>query len=123
MLEELTIKQLTEMAVRENLSVAHRNKTDLVTRLHEHYDGMCTATPDEEFFKYMRKTWKEAQATESKSQKQHFQECMESWHQEVPAQEELTDKQLKAHFHMAQIVKCSNPSKELIEYYKRGKEA
>ena len=72
MLEELTIKQLTEMAVRENLSVAHRNKTDLVNRLHEHYDGMCTATPDEEFFKYMRKTWKEAQTTEKKSKNNTF---------------------------------------------------
>ena len=123
MLEELTIPQLKEMATREKISVSYKRKSDLVSRLHDHYDKMCTATPGEEFFKYMRKTWKEAQATESKSQKEHFQECMESWHLGSHSLIELTPQQLKAHFEMAQIVKSSNPSEELIEYYVRGKEA
>ena len=50
MLEELTIPKLTEMCVRENVSVAYKHKSDLVDRLHQHYDEMCTATPEKEFF-------------------------------------------------------------------------
>ena len=37
-LEELTIPQLTEMCVRENVSVVYKHKSDLVDRLHQHYD-------------------------------------------------------------------------------------
>ena len=122
-LEELTIPQLTEMCQRERISVTHRHKSDLVDRLHNHYDGMCTATPEKDFFMYMRETWKKAQAADDKSKKEHFQECMENWHNDVPSLMELSDSQLKAHFEMSQIVKSSNPGDELIKYYARGKEA
>ena len=122
-LEELTIPQLTAMCARENVSVAHTRKSDLVDRLHQHYDEICTATPEKEFFTYMRKAWKEAKAAKDKSKKEHFQECMKNWHHDVPSLIELTDSQIKAHAEMAQIVKSSEPGEELIKYYVRGKEA
>ena len=45
-LEEQTIPVLCEICEREGLSVVHQRKTDLVERLHNHYDETFTATPD-----------------------------------------------------------------------------
>ena len=59
MLEEVTISPLTEMCVREDISVTFQRKSDLVERLHKCYDESFTATPDKKFFAYMWGQWKE----------------------------------------------------------------
>ena len=85
MLEEATITALTEMCVREGISASFQRKSDLVERLHKFYDESFTATPDKEFFAYMRGKWKEAKASgeanavyDKAAKLVHFTECMYS---------------------------------------------
>ena len=123
-IEELTIPELTELCRRENISTTFTRKADLVQRLHQHYDEVCTATPDETFFGFLRKTWKEAQASDDKSKEEHFQDCINRWQEGIPAaDDDMTDEQRKALKELEQISKSSKPGLELLKYYRRGKEA
>ena len=122
-IEDLTTRELIDLCVRENISAAHRSKSDLVERLHQHYEETCTATPDKIFFDYLRKTWKEAEKMDDKSKEDHFKDCIKTWQQDIPDVDELTDYQQKALADLEKISRTKKPGEELLRYYRRGEEA
>ena len=122
-IEDLTTRELIDLCARENISAAHRSKSDLVERLHQHYEETCTTTPDKIFFDYLRKTWKEAEKMDDKSKEDHFKDCIKTWQQDIPDVDELTDYQQKALADLEKISRTKKPGEELLRYYRRGKEA
>ena len=126
MLEELTCRQLQEICARETLAQTYTRKEQLIERIQDHFSTTFTATPDEEFFSFLRKQWKEAKGTTAdKSKEEHFGECMKTWNQEDFGGSliNMSDAQIKAHAHIGEICKTHNPANSLMEYYRRGKTA
>ena len=54
-LEDLTCEQLVEVCKKEVIAQDYSLKEQLVRRLQNHYEESFTATPDKEFFSYIRK--------------------------------------------------------------------
>ena len=125
-LEELSVVDLCATCVREGISAEYRNKFDLVQRLHKHFDESFTATPDKEFFTFLRNKWKEVKTTSGdKSREEVFTECMNTWNREDFGGSliKMDDSQIKAHAELGEIYKTTNPGQTLMQYYLRGKEA
>ena len=59
-LEDLTCEQLVEVCKKEDIDQDYSLKEQLVRRLQNHYAESFTATPDKEFFSYIRNQWKKA---------------------------------------------------------------
>ena len=70
-LEELTCSELVALCQKVGVIVTYLNKTELVERLHKHYETAFTATPDKEFFLFMRNMWKEVKV-KKKQFAQHY---------------------------------------------------
>ena len=125
-LEDLTCEQLVEVCKKEGIAQDYSLKEQLVRRLQNHYEESFTATPDKEFFSYIRKQWKKVKKkTSNKSKEEHFGECMTTCHNKEFGGSliNMSDAQIKAHAHMGQICKTQNPAQTLMQYYRRGKTA
>ena len=121
MLEELPCSELVDICEKAGLSTTYRNKSELVDRLHEYGDKDCTvATPDKEFFLYMRQQWKVAKS-KNVSRVEFFREAITTWKDEENVPVGTLPSHVKCYNDLLEISKNTDPGDALRQYYNQGK--